>query len=101
MFYQLNWRGALLYTMRLYIKETKQTLSVPQITILFISSQYKTLELLPEIWTSLHEANILMHLITFQLHEWSMHKSPDPIRYAMESGCARLVNTLRGMLTSS
>ena len=49
----------------------KQTLSVPQITILFVSSQYKTLELLPEIWTSLHEANTLMHLITFQLHEWS------------------------------
>ena len=60
---------SLLY-MRLYIKETsKQTLSVPQITILFIFSQYKTPELLPEIWMSLHEANILMHLITFQLHD--------------------------------
>ena len=86
MFYQLNWRSSLSYT-RLYIKETsKQTLPIPQITILFVSSQYKTPELLPEIWTSLHEANILMHLITFQLHEWSMRKSPDSIRYAMGSG---------------
>ena len=34
----------------LYIKETsKQTLYIPQITILFVSSQYKTPELLPEI----------------------------------------------------
>ena len=41
-------------------------------------------------WTSLHKANILMHLITFQLHEWSMRKSPDPIRYMMGSGYARL-----------
>ena len=65
MFYQLNWLSTLLY-MRLYIKETlKQTLSIPQI---FVSSQYKTPELLPEIWTSLHEVNILMHLIKFQQH---------------------------------
>ena len=55
-----------------------------------VSSLYKTPKLLSEMWTSLHEANILMNLITFQLHEWSMHKSPDPICYAMGSGCARL-----------
>ena len=42
----------------IHIKETsKQTLSVPQITILFVSSQYKTPELLPEILTSSHEDN--------------------------------------------